>query len=82
MPALSLAVLFKEPKYEIMRTFSLSGMTIYVNRVPRRYCHVYVMESINEEKINRFVSILKEDGAFPEQNHENGLSPCMYATSE
>ena len=58
---------------------SLSGMTIYVNGVPRRYCHVYV---INEEKINRFVSILKEDGAFPEQNHENGLSPCMYATSE
>ncbi|KAL5515363.1 hypothetical protein EMCRGX_G000521 [Ephydatia muelleri] len=37
---LSLAVLFKEPKYEIMRTFSLSGMTIYVNGVPRRYCHV------------------------------------------
>ena len=67
-PPLSLAVWFKEPKQGIGWTFSLSGSTVHVRDVPRRYCHVYIMESTTKDQIDLLLSVLKEDGAFPEQS--------------
>ena len=64
---LSLAVWFREPKEEIRLTFSLGGSTVRVRGTPRRYCHVYIMESTTKELIDRLLLVLNKDGAF----HDN-----------
>ena len=65
---LSLAVCFKAPKQEVELTFSLSSSTVHVSGIPRRYCHVYVMEGTTKEQIDLLISVLSKDGAFPDQN--------------
>ena len=65
---LSLAIYFKRPNREIFMKYSLSGKTLYINGELREYCHIYVMQHVQQESIDRFITDLGQPGAFPPQN--------------
>ena len=65
---LSLAIYFKRPNPEIFRYFSLSSKILYLKGEVRVYCHIYVMNHVTRELIDRFVDALRVPGAFPTQD--------------
>ncbi len=63
----SLTVRFKKANDSIIFKYSLSGETLYVNQEERAYNHIYIMESVTWELIDRLIDDLKAPNAFPEQ---------------
>jgi len=56
---LSLTVCFKKANDEVVNKYSLSNETLYVDGHHQEYSHIYVMENIDREKLDRFIDDLR-----------------------
>ena len=61
---LSLTVRFKKANDEVVNKYSLSNETLYIDGHHREYSHIYIMENIDREKLDRFIDDLRKPGAF------------------
>lgn len=62
---LALAVLFRQPSRSIVAKYSLSCETVLVDGTPRAFAHIYLMEHVNQAKIDELIDDLSQPGAFP-----------------
>lgn len=63
----SLTIRFKKVNPDIVFKYSLSGEDLYYNEDIRSYSHIFIMESVTEKLIDRFIEDLKKPNAFLEQ---------------
>jgi len=61
---LSLTVRFKKANDELVNKYSLSNESLYIDSHHREYSHIYIMENIDREKLDRFIDDLRKPGAF------------------
>ena len=61
---LSLTVRFRKPNGRIVYKHSLSCETLLINDEERHYAHIFTMDSVTKERIDEFISELKEPDAF------------------
>lgn len=61
---LSLAVRFRAPSEANILRYSLASVTLLVGGEKRNYAHVYIMEHVTEELIDRLVTDLSRDSAY------------------
>ena len=64
---LSLAVLFRRPNAALVHKYTLCSFTLTVNGEEQDYCHIYIMPSVTQDRIDRFIQDLKESTAFSKQ---------------
>jgi histidine decarboxylase len=60
---LSLAVRFRAPSGSIVSRYSLALVTLVMNGEKRTYAHIYIMEHVTKDLIDRLVSDLTQDFA-------------------
>ncbi len=70
---LSLTIRFREANPTIVYTYSLSGEVLYVNGERRQYSHIFIMEHVTKDLINKLIKDLSQSGAFPPQEVENEI---------
>ena len=61
---LSLALVFKQPNQTIFSKYLLSSKTLCFDGKLREYCHIYIMEHVEKDLIDRFIKDLHLPGAF------------------
>ena len=61
---LSLAIRFRRPNDEIIFKYTLSCQTLSIDGSERHYSHIYIMDSVTKELIDKFVNDLKNPDAF------------------
>jgi histidine decarboxylase len=61
---LSLAVRFRAPNKELILRYSLATVTLLTGGERRNYAHIYIMEHVTEELVDRLVADLSRDGAY------------------
>jgi histidine decarboxylase len=64
---LSLAILFRKPRAELIHKYTLSCESLNVDGKQRDYAHVYMMESVTRRKIDGLIEDLSQPDAFPAQ---------------
>ncbi|MCF8127596.1 MAG: histidine decarboxylase [Deltaproteobacteria bacterium] len=69
---LSLTIRFKRPSEAIIFKYSLSCETLCEHSKVKGYAHLFVMNHVSKELIDRLIDDLSIEGAFPEQSEE----PC------
>jgi histidine decarboxylase len=67
---LSLTVRFKKANSKIIAEYSLSEQEFYVDGEKRAYNHIFAMDHVTTETIDRLVKSLSKRGAFPKQEAE------------
>jgi histidine decarboxylase len=60
----ALTVRFRQAVCRLVFKYSLSNETLYVKNEKRNYSHIYLMDSVTHELIDRFVEDLKAEDAF------------------
>jgi histidine decarboxylase len=60
----TLTIRFRRPNDRIVFKYSLSNETLWVKNEKRAYSHIFLMDSVTEELIDRFTEDLKAEGAF------------------
>jgi histidine decarboxylase len=68
---LSLTIRFKEASPALIYRYSLSGETLYVNGERRQYSHIFIMEHVTKELIDRFINDLAKSDAFASQDYQD-----------
>jgi histidine decarboxylase len=84
-PPLSLSVCFKKVRDDIMDKYSLNKEEFEVEGRKRAYNHIFAMEHVTEDTIDRLVEDLSKPGAFSTQNGETNpltLIPKENASGE
>jgi histidine decarboxylase len=69
---LSLTIRFKRPNEAIIFKYSLSCEKLCENAKVKSYAHLFVMNHVTKEHIDRLIADLSTEGAFPEQSEQ----PC------
>jgi histidine decarboxylase len=62
---LSLTINFRRPNDRIVQRFSLSNDTLTVDGEKRNYSHIFIMEHVTEELVEKLVAALAADDAYP-----------------
>lgn len=63
---LALTIRFKKPNKEIVHKYSLSCESLYVNGEERSYAHIYIMDHVKKETIDKLMEDLSNENAFKE----------------
>jgi len=69
----SLTIRFRKPNDEIVFKYSLSCETLEVEGEAREYAHIFMMNSVDEGLILRFISDLQSKDAFPQKTNTSRL---------
>jgi len=77
---LSLSVCFKKVRDDLMYKYSLNREEFEYEGQKRAYNHIFAMEHVTEETIDRLVEELARPGAFPTQNGE--VNPLALAPTK
>lgn len=72
---LSLTVRFKKANSKVISEYSLSEQEFYVDGQKRAYNHIFAMEHVTTETIDRLIKSLGKSGAFPKQEAETSSLP-------
>ena len=64
---LSLTIRFKRANTALIEKYSLSSEMLYVNGHKRSYSHIFIMEHVTQDLIDRFIVDLSQPNAFPTQ---------------
>jgi histidine decarboxylase len=62
----ALTIRFRQANDRIVFKYSLSNETLFVGDEKRAYSHIYLMDSVTDELIDRFTRDLKAKDAFKE----------------
>jgi histidine decarboxylase len=72
---LSLTIRFKQTNLDLIFKYSLSSETLYVKGEKRAYNHIFIMEHVTTDLLDRLIADLSQPDAFPPQPVNIATSP-------